>query len=112
MYQRDFDPGGFSWAVDDDREQSVLAFFRYGHEGAAPVLFVSNFTPIPRQHFRIGVPGGKWREIFNSDNAGLGGSDVGNAGQIASVPQPSHGREHSIELTLPPLATIILRHES
>ena len=112
MYQRDFDPGGFSWAVEDDREQSVLAFFRYGHEGAAPVLVVSNFTPIPRQHFRIGVPGGKWREIFNSDNAGLGGSDVGNAGQIASVPQPSHGREHSIELTLPPLATIILRHES
>jgi 1,4-alpha-glucan branching enzyme len=111
LYQRDFEAGGFSWAVENDREQSVLAFFRYGHEGAAPVLVVSNFTPIPRQHFRIGVPGGKWREIFNSDNAGLGGSDVGNAGQIASVPQPSHGREHSIELTLPPLATIILRQE-
>ena len=112
LYQRDFDPGGFSWAVENDRDQSVLAYFRYGHEGANTVLVVCNFTPVPRHHFRIGVPGGAWREIFNSDAAGFGGSDVGNAGLIASSPVWSHGREDSIELTLPPLATIILRHGS
>jgi len=112
FYQRDFEPGGFAWAVENDREQSVLAFFRFGHEGSAPVLIVSNFTPVPRYNYRIGVPGGAWREIFNSDNAGFGGGDIGNGGQIAAVPHALHGREHSIELTLPPLATIILRQDS
>jgi len=111
LYQRDFEPGGFAWAVDNDREQSVLGYFRHGHEGSASILAVSNFTPVPRQFYRIGVPAGGWREIFNSDNAGFGGSDVGNAGVIASQPVGSHGHDQSIELTLPPLATILLRHE-
>ena len=111
LYQRDFESGGFSWAVDNDRDQSVLAYFRYGHEGASPILAVCNFTPVPRHDFRIGVPAGNWREIFNSDAAGFGGSNIGNAGVISARPIPSHGRDHSIALTLPPLATILLRHE-
>jgi len=111
MYQRDFEPGGFSWAVADDRQQSVLGYFRHGHEGSRTLLIVCNFTPMPRQYFRIGVPAGAWREIFNSDATGFGGSDVGNGGVISSAPVGSHGRDSSIELTLPPLATIILRHE-
>jgi 1,4-alpha-glucan branching enzyme len=111
LYQRDFEPGGFAWAVEDARDVSVLAYFRFGHEGSSTILVVCNFTPIPRQHFRIGVPAGKWREIFNSDLAGLGGSNVGNAGLLHSQQVGSHGRGDSIELTLPPLATIMLRHE-
>jgi len=75
------------------------------------VLVVCNFTPVPRPDYRIGVPGGAWREIFNSDNAGYGGSGVGNAGSIHSRPEPRHGHPHSISLVLPPLATIILRQE-
>ena len=112
LYQRDFDSGGFSWAVDNDRDQSVLAYFRYGHENTAPILAICNFTPVPRHDFRIGVPAGNWREIFNSDAAGFGGSNIGNAGLIPAEPIPSHGRDHSIALTLPPLATILLRHET
>jgi 1,4-alpha-glucan branching enzyme len=111
LYQRDFEPGGFSWAVEDARDQSVLGYFRYGHEGSSTILIVCNFTPIPRYQFRIGVPAGKWREIFNSDNAGFGGSDIGNAGEIYTQAVWSHDRDASIELTLPPLATIMLRHE-
>jgi 1,4-alpha-glucan branching enzyme len=109
LYQRDFEPGGFSWAIEDDRDQSVLGFFRYGHAGTAPVLVVCNFTPVPRYHYRIGAPDGNWREIFNSDNAGFGGGDVGNAGLIATSAVACHRHGQSIELTLPPLATIILR---
>jgi 1,4-alpha-glucan branching enzyme len=89
----------------------VLAFFRYGHEGTNPVLVICNFTPVPRHAYRIGVPEGAWREIFNSDSAGFGGSNIGNGGLIGSASHASHGREHSIALTLPPLATIILRRE-
>jgi 1,4-alpha-glucan branching enzyme len=111
LWQRDFEPGGFSWAVADDREQSVLGYFRYGHAGARSLLILCNFTPLPRQNYRVGVHAGGWREIFNSDAAGFGGSDTGNAGVISSQPVAAHGQGDSIEVTLPPLATIILRHE-
>ena len=111
MYERDFDPAGFAWAVGADRDQSVLGYFRYGNEGSRTILAVCNFTPVPRYNYRIGVPAGGWREIFNSDNAGYGGSDVGNAGVIASQPIWSHDHDDSIELTLPPLGVIFLRHE-
>ncbi len=111
LYQRDFDHTGFAWVVGDDAAQSVYAYFRYGEDGTLPILTICNFTPVPRHHYQIGVPLGNWREIFNSDNMGYGGSGVGNAGSIQSLPQPSHGQSHSITLTLPPLATIILRLE-
>jgi 1,4-alpha-glucan branching enzyme len=112
LYQRDFAPSGFAWVVGDDRLQSVFAYLRFGEDGTAPLLTVCNFTPVPRSDYQIGVPGGNWREIFNSDNTGYGGSGVGNAGIIASTPSPSHGHPHSITLILPPLATIILRQDS
>jgi 1,4-alpha-glucan branching enzyme len=111
LYQRDFDPSGFDWVIGDDRDQSVFAYLRYGGDGAAPLLTICNFTPIPRDHYRIGIPEGNWQEIFNSDNAGYGGSGVGNAGINQSTPQPSHNHPNSITLMLPPLATIILRQD-
>jgi 1,4-alpha-glucan branching enzyme len=111
LYERDFDPAGFQWVVADDREQSVLAFLRRGHEGTRPVLVVCNFTPAPRYDYRVGVPGGAWREIFNSDLAGYGGSDAGNAGVMQAADEWAHGMDHSVRLTLPPLGVILLRQE-
>jgi 1,4-alpha-glucan branching enzyme len=111
LYQRDFDASGFNWIVGDDRDQSVFAYLRLGEPGTKPILAVCNFTPIPRHNYRIGVPVGGWREIFNSDNAGFGGSDVGNAGILHTTPEPAHGHLDSLILTLPPLATIFLRQE-
>jgi 1,4-alpha-glucan branching enzyme len=112
LYERDFDAGGFQWVIGDDRAQSVFAFLRYGHDGSRPVLVVCNFTPVPRYNYRIGVPGGAWAEIFNSDLAGYGGSGIGNGGMMHADAQGCHGQSHSIELTLPPLATIILHQET
>ncbi len=111
LFQKDFDPAGFRWLVGDDREQSVFAYLRFGEDGTSPILAVCNFTPIPRHNYRIGVPAGGWREIFNSDAAGFGGSDTGNAGTIHATPDPAHGYLDSIAITLPPLATILLRQE-
>jgi 1,4-alpha-glucan branching enzyme len=93
----------------DDAEQSVFAFLRFDTQGA-PLLSVSNFTPIPRPYYRLGVPiGGVWLEIFNSDAAGYGGSGAGNLGQVTASARPAHGFPSSLELLLPPLATIFLR---
>jgi len=111
LHQRDCDGNGFQWAVGDDRANSVFAFFRYA-ESKPPILVVSNMTPIPRQAYRIGVPlAGSWREVFNSDSGLYGGSNVGNAGQVETTQSAAHGHAQSLELTLPPLATIFLRYD-
>ncbi len=112
LYQRDFDASGFAWVIGDDRAQSVFAYVRFGHAGAAPILVVCNFTPIPRHDYRVGVPGRAWREIFNSDAVGFGGSGVGNGGVLRADSGPAHGQAGAITLSLPPLATIILRQEN
>jgi 1,4-alpha-glucan branching enzyme len=102
-------PEGFRWLIGDDRAQSVFAFLRLA-DGAAPVLVVSNFTPVPRQAYRIGVPaGGLWRECINSDAADYGGSGMGNAGAVVAEQIPSHGESFSLMMTLPPLSTLMLR---
>jgi 1,4-alpha-glucan branching enzyme len=109
LYARDFEPEGFAWVVGDDRNQSVFAYLRFGADGAAPVLVVCNFTPVPRHEYRIGVPGGAWAEVFNSDAVGFGGSGVGTGGVIQAAWDHAHGYEHSVTLSLPPLAVIVLK---
>jgi 1,4-alpha-glucan branching enzyme len=107
LHVRDCEPEGFRWIVVDDRDQSVVAFARYGGTQDPPVIMVANFTPVPRHGYRIGLPWpGWWREILNTDSEIYGGSGVGNLGGVGADTIPSHGLPASAELTLPPLATI------
>jgi 1,4-alpha-glucan branching enzyme len=107
LHRRDCDGAGFEWSVADDAEQSVFAFLRYGEEDDPPVLVVSNFTPVPRYRYRIGVPrGGRWREALNTDAAPYAGSNLGNAGGVVADARSVHDQPCSLELTLPPLATL------
>jgi 1,4-alpha-glucan branching enzyme len=111
LHRRDCEGDGFQWVVGDDRTNSVFAFLRKA-ENRAPILIVSNMTPVPRHGYRIGVPlKGGWHEFFNSDSAFYGGSNVGNAGRVETTQNAAHGQAQSLELILPPLATIYLRHE-
>ena len=114
LHERDFVWDGFEWIEGHDAERSVIAFLRKpAAAGAAPLLVACNFTPVPREHYLLGVPArGLWREVLNTDAEDYGGSGWGNQGGVESAPLPAHGRLHSIRLTLPPLATVILRHES
>jgi 1,4-alpha-glucan branching enzyme len=110
LHQRDSVSTGFRWVVGDDTANSVFAFLRYGNDEASPVLVVSNMTPVPRSGYRIGVPRpGTWHELLNTDSSFYGGSDLGNGGTVATTPLQSHGEAQSVELTLPPLATLFLR---
>ncbi len=111
LHRLDCEGEGFRWLVVDDYHNSVYAYCRSGGPGASPVIALCNFTPVPRPQYRIGVPlGGGWREILNTDAEYYGGSNLGNGGWVQAVPRESHGYAHSLELTLPPLATIVLRH--
>ena len=110
LHQEDFSQAGFEWIDCGDRENSVLAWLRRGHDPADVLLVVCNFTPVPRHNYGIGVPrGGWWRECLNSDAPLYGGSGQGNLGGLEAAPVSCHRRYHSLSLTLPPLAAIVLK---
>ncbi len=112
LHERDCEPDGFRWVEVDDRERSVFAWLRFGGDGAPPVVAIANFTPVPREGYRIGLPlPGRWREILNSDAAAYGGSDRGNAGGVDSHPGESHGQPCFANVSLPPLGTLWLVHD-
>ena len=109
MYARDCEQEGFRWVVANDEERSVLAFLRFGAEGDPPVAVISNFTPVVRHDYRIGLPiVGHWREAINTDATEYWGSGVGNFGGVVAERQSLHGLPCSAALTLPPLATLFL----
>ena len=111
LYEQDFNSAGFEWVDCTDFESSVISLLRKGTSTDEEVFVVCNFTPIPRQNYRIGVSrGGFWREALNSDAPLYGGSGWGNLGGVEAVPIPLHGRTHSITLTLPPLAVLFFTH--
>ncbi len=113
LHERDSEPAGFEWLVADDRDNSVIAWVRRGTDPGRIAVVVSNFTPVPREGYRIGVPlPGYYREVINTDAMAYGGSNMGNMGGAASDASPSHGREHSIRVTVPPLATLILERQA
>ncbi|MBP6902003.1 MAG: 1,4-alpha-glucan branching protein GlgB [Burkholderiaceae bacterium] len=109
LHRLDCEPAGFEWIAADEAETSVYAWLRHDGQGGR-VIVVCNFTPVPREGYRLGVPDGSaWREALNTDSAHYGGSNLGNGGlALPAQPRPAHGRPHSITLTLPPLATLFL----
>jgi 1,4-alpha-glucan branching enzyme len=109
LHERDCEAKGFEWLVADDRDNSVIAWARRGDDEKSLAIVVSNFTPVPRETYRIGVPlAGFYREAVNTDAGQYGGSNVGNLGGVMAEATPSHGQPCSLTLTIPPLATVIL----
>jgi 1,4-alpha-glucan branching enzyme len=112
LHAFDADAAGFRWLVGDDCDNSVYAFYRVGHQGVASVIAICNFTPLPRHHYRIGAPRrGRWREAINTDSSLYGGSNLGNGGHVTASSGRSHGQPFCIDLTVPPLSTLLLRFD-
>jgi 1,4-alpha-glucan branching enzyme len=110
LHERDFKAEGFEWIDFRDSEASVLVFLRRGKRADDIVLVAINFTPLPRERYRVGVPTpGLWTELLNSDAQVYGGSGLGNAGAVMAEDVETFGHPYSLTLTLPPLATVFLR---
>jgi 1,4-alpha-glucan branching enzyme len=109
LHELDHDAAGFAWIDAGDRGASVISFQRRGRAPGAHVVVIVNFTPVPRENYRIGMPGSApYTEIFNSDDARYGGGGVGNRGALVPESVAWHGHPQSLALTLPPLAAIYL----
>jgi 1,4-alpha-glucan branching enzyme len=108
LYEIDYQWDGFEWVDFHDYENSIISFIRRPRGRTPFLLICCNFTPVPRQNYRIGVPDpGTYREIFNSDAEMFGGSNMGNAGAVTTQPIAASNHYHSLSITLPPLAVVV-----
>jgi 1,4-alpha-glucan branching enzyme len=106
LWERDSEPSGFSWIDANDSDDNVLSFIRWSASGE-PLVCLSNFSPVVREGYRVGVPtAGRWREVLNTDAATYGGSNVGNLGEIDAERIGWDGQPASAAVTVPPLATV------
>ena len=112
FWEVDFDWNGFQWIDCNDSENSIITFVRKADDAADFLVVLCNFTPEVRHDYRIGVPKkGEYREVFNSDAEEFGGSGVKNEGDLHTEDVAWHDREQSLVITVPPMATIYLRHK-
>ena len=110
LHELDCDAAGFEWLVSDDADRGVFAWMRKGRDPRSRCMVVVNFTPQVYRDYRIKVPFvGRWREIFNTDAAVYGGSDVGNGGGVNTLNQHPIPE---VNLVVPPLAAIFLVPET
>ena len=111
LWQRDFSPEGFEWIDCADTDNSVISFVRRDASGRRLLVAALNFTPVPRHNYAIGAPrGGFWQEVLNSDAEHYGGSGHGNFGGVQAGAIRTHGRYHTLSLTLPPLGVALFRN--
>lgn len=109
LWSRDTDPDGFRWTVGDDSHHNLFVFERIGRSGET-VVCAANFSAMPHEHYRIGLPqAGRWDEVINTDAETYGGSGVGNLGSFRADEQPWQGRPASAAIRIPPLGALWLR---
>ncbi|HEY4371995.1 MAG TPA: 1,4-alpha-glucan branching protein GlgB, partial [Burkholderiales bacterium] len=108
LHQLDFEQAGFEWIDCNDAPHSLLSFLRIAQDGSF-VVAVLNFTPVPRTHYRLGVPcAGHYRLLLNSDDAIYGGGGVAAGERLRAEKRTCMGRPARLTLTLPPLAALLL----
>ncbi len=109
LYEKQFSSEGFQWIDYGDADNSVLTYIRKGFNREDDLIVVANFTPVPREKYRIGVPKtGDLHQVFNSDAKKYGGAGSADI-TVSTEKEAWHGFEDSIEITIPPLGIIILK---
>jgi 1,4-alpha-glucan branching enzyme len=112
LFEVDYNWEGFQWIDFQDTDQSLISFFRRAKTQDEIMVFACNFTPVPRENYRLGVPlPGFYREVLNSDSEAYGGSNLGNLGGMRAEEKSWHGQPYSIVATFPPLAVTVFKRE-
>ena len=110
LYEKGFSGEGFEWISYDDHQNSVISYIRKGHDTENDTIVICNFTPIPKEKYRIGLLNkGKLVEIFNSDDVNYGGSGSTNSKGITIKKQSWNNKPYSAEIKVPPLGIVIFK---
>ena len=107
LHERDHHPAGFRWLDADDADNSIYAFLRFSSDGRDVVSCVANFTPVPRDVYRVGLPwAGEWSVLLDTNAVYFGGTGNGGTAHLWADDTPYQGQPASAVLTLPPLAFV------
>jgi len=113
LHRVDFHWSGFEWLVLNDSDNSIIAFARKQESGEGDIVCVCNFTPLPRHNYRVGVSRpGVYKEVLNTDSAYYGGSNMGNHGEVKTLAATWGGKPYHMDLTIPPLSIVFLKHQA
>jgi len=112
LWEADYDMEGFYWVDCSDHEDSVLSFVRQNRDRSNRLLVIMNLTPVPRWHYRVGLPhSGFWREVLNTDAEIYGGGNVGNFGGVTAENYQVHNQPYSATFILPPMSVLAFKAE-
>ncbi len=108
MHENESNYQCFQWIDFSDVDNTVVSFLRWNKNKDRCLVFVFNFTPVPRYNYKIGVPYlCRYREIMNSDSIFYGGTNTGNFGLVQAKKSNFHSFNQSIEICLPPLGFVV-----
>ena len=109
LYQKQFSPEGFQWIEYNDQENTVISYIRKGEDPKDDLIIVCNFTPVPREKYRLGVPKtSTMKLVFNSDDEKYSGSGMGKK-TVKPSKTEWNGYEQSVVLNLPPLGVVVYK---
>ena len=110
LWRHDHEPSGFAWIDLADEDNSVISYARY--DGRDHVVVVLNLTPIPRERYRIGVPGtGRIRCSCRRMTLDTAAAALARRSTIEVEATPFHGYAQSVALHLPPLGALVIAPE-
>ncbi|MCL6275349.1 1,4-alpha-glucan branching protein GlgB [Muricauda sp. 2012CJ35-5] len=109
LFEKQFSPEGFQWIEHNDQENSVISYIRKGNDPKDDLIVVCNFTPVPRENYRLGVPKTSQLKLqFNSDDAKYSGSGIGKK-TIKPSAKEWNGQSQSVLMNLPPLGVLVYK---
>lgn len=113
LYELDGNPDGFSWINCSSANASLLSYIRRGKKESDTLVVICNFTPIEHKAYKLGVPsGGRWQEIFSSDNSKYGGEGRNNKAAKQAKKEECDGHEHCISVNVPPLSIAVFKKKT
>ena len=110
LYELDSSPDGFTWINCNSANTSLLSYVRKGKKESDTLLIICNFTPMEHKAYKLATPsGGRWQEIFSSDNNRYGGEGRNNKTVKQAKKAECDGQEHYISVTVPPLSISVFK---
>ena len=99
LYELDSSPEGFTWINCNSANTSLLSYVRKGKKESDTLLIICNFTPMEHKAYKLATPsGGRWQEIFSSDNNRYGGEGRNNKTVKQAKKADCDGQEHYLSL--------------
>lgn len=110
MWQIDHSWDGFCWINDHDNEKSIISFMRKSKTKNDYVIVVSNFAPIDRKGYSLGVlQSGEYEIVLDSATTDFGGSKNTKTQRVKAKKAECDGFNYTLSIDLCGLSTVYIK---